>query len=74
MRRYTPSGALDRIIHFPVSTVTSCTFGGADLDLLFVTSACVGRSEVELHKEPHSGAVFVCEVSVAGLPASRFAG
>ncbi|MHB1713246.1 MAG: SMP-30/gluconolactonase/LRE family protein, partial [Acidimicrobiales bacterium] len=74
VRRYAPDGRLIRTIHFPVQTVTSCTFGGTSLDRLYVTSACVGRSELELHAEPLSGALFSCDVGVHGMPASRFSG
>jgi sugar lactone lactonase YvrE len=39
VRRYAPDGAEERIIHFPVKQVSSVTFGGENLDILFVTSA-----------------------------------
>lgn len=74
VRRYTPRGAMDRLVEFPVRKVTSCTFGGSKLDVLFVTSGCVGMSEQELVAEPHAGAVFACEVGSTGLPPRRFGG
>jgi sugar lactone lactonase YvrE len=40
--RYTPEAALDLIVHVPTSQVTGCTFGGADLGDLYVTSSTVG--------------------------------
>lgn len=72
VRRYTPKGAIDRTLEIPVRKVTSCTFGGSKLDVLLVTSACVGMSEQELVAEPLAGAVFACEVGSTGLPPSRF--
>jgi L-arabinonolactonase len=36
--RYAPDGSVDRTIHMPVKKVTSVMFGGANLDVLFVTS------------------------------------
>lgn len=74
IRRYTPSGRLDRMVSLPVRKVTSCSFGGARLDQLFVTTACVGLSEQELAAEPLAGAVLCCEVGAMGLPVDRFAG
>jgi len=45
-------------IELPVSQVTSCCFGGEHLDELFITSASVGLSEVQLLLEPLTGSVF----------------
>ena len=73
VRRYAPDGQLDRILPMPVRKVTSVSFGGPALDLLFVTSACDGLSEANLVAEPLAGAVFCCPVDTSGVPASRFA-
>ncbi|CAN5148124.1 hypothetical protein BH23ACT9_BH23ACT9_17150 [soil metagenome] len=40
------AGSLDTVVELPVAQVTSCTFGGQDLDLLFVTSAATGVTGV----------------------------
>ncbi|MEA2026376.1 MAG: SMP-30/gluconolactonase/LRE family protein [Chloroflexota bacterium] len=74
VRRFTPSGALDRTIELPTARTTSCAFGGPDLDHLFVTSARDGLSEAELAEQPHAGALFVIEPGVTGLPITPFAG
>lgn len=74
VRRYTPEGSIDRTLEFPARKVTSCTFGGSKLDVLVVTSACVGMSEQELVAEPLAGAVFACDVGSTGIPPSRFGG
>ena len=37
--RYDPDGRVERVINFPVKQVSSVTFGGENLDILFVTSA-----------------------------------
>jgi sugar lactone lactonase YvrE len=74
VRRYTPDGALDREIRLPTSHVTSCTFGGADLGTLFVTTAREGLSPADLNREPQAGAVFAIDVDQRGLPAHDFAG
>ena len=74
VRCYSPAGVqLDEVL-FPVTQVTSCTFGGPDLAELYVTSAAYRLSTGQLKKEPHAGATFVCRPGAAGTPASTFAG
>jgi sugar lactone lactonase YvrE len=71
--RYTPDGALDRVVEMPVSRPSSCAFGGSDYRTLFVTSAQAGMSAEELEKEPDAGALFAVELLDAqGLPADLF--
>jgi sugar lactone lactonase YvrE len=67
-------GRLDRVIRLPVSQPTSCAFGGADLDELYVTSAWEGLSSTEREAQPLAGAVFRVRPGVRGLPAAVFAG
>ncbi len=67
-------GRLDRVIDLPVSRPTSCTFGGDDLDELFVTSAWEGLSDAERAAQPLAGAVFRLDPGVRGLPPVPFAG
>jgi sugar lactone lactonase YvrE len=67
--RFTPGGAPDLAIAFPVSRPTSCAFAGADLDRLFVTSAAIGREGEEL-----AGALFEVDAGVRGAPTFSFAG
>jgi triosephosphate isomerase len=38
MRVDPSTGRLDIVVHLPVSSPTSCTFGGPDLDVLFITT------------------------------------
>lgn len=71
--RYRPDGIVDRRIELPVPRPTSCTFGGPDLDQLFVTSAAI-RLPGEKPAGPLDGAVFVIDAGVQGLPETRFAG
>ncbi|MGH6954897.1 MAG: SMP-30/gluconolactonase/LRE family protein [Alphaproteobacteria bacterium] len=72
--RYAPDGSLDRVIGLPVQRPTSCTFGGADLRTLYLTSARDGISYDLLERQPLAGALFALDVGVAGLPEPRFAG
>jgi L-arabinonolactonase len=72
--RYTPDGAVERVVDLPVPRPTSCTFGGPDLDRLYITSARRGLDEETLAQAPLSGAVFVLEPGVRGLPEPEYAG
>jgi sugar lactone lactonase YvrE len=74
VRRYAPDGRLDTVVELPASQITSCTFGGPDLDELFVTSAAEGLTADDRLRQPHAGAVFRVRPGVDGLPANRFAG
>ncbi|WP_210467999.1 SMP-30/gluconolactonase/LRE family protein [Sporosarcina sp. 6E9] len=50
----------------PCSKVTSCTFGGKDLDELYITTARLNPSEKELKEEPLAGGIFKAKVGVKG--------
>lgn len=54
----TKEGKLLDKIDFPVQQVTSCAFGGEDLQDLYVTTSRVNMKEEDLKKEPLAGAVF----------------
>jgi len=73
--RYAPDGSVDRVIPMPVKKVTSVMFGGADLDVLFVTS----MSKPPLPRFPGDGrlrgSLFAIRgLGIHGLPEMRFAG
>ena len=70
--RYNASGSPSTVIQLPVSQPTCITFGGPDLDLLFVTSASVGLSPAQLATEPEAGAVFVFKTPFRGLPEQHY--
>jgi sugar lactone lactonase YvrE len=70
VRRYTPDGALDRVIELPVPRVTACAFGGADLTDLYVTTARVGLTS----PPPLSGSLLVIPGAGKGLPQPAFKG
>lgn len=61
-------------VPLPVSQVTTCAFGGADLRTLFIISARVGLSDAQLANEPLAGSLFAVSVDAPGLPAHRFGG
>ena len=73
--RYDPAdGTKMREILLPVTQVTSCAFGGEELDELYITTARVGLSEHELFEQKDAGSLFVCKPELKGLPAFRFNG
>jgi gluconolactonase len=63
------SGELIRSVPIPASRVTSVTFGGPKLDILYVTTSRLGLSEVEQQQQPLAGSVF----AVTGLGVSALA-
>ncbi len=72
--RWNPvTGEKLRELFLPVSKVTSCTFGGEELEDLYITTANIGLNEAELLKEPLAGATFVFKkIGIKGLRSSRF--
>jgi len=74
LTRFRPDGQVDRIVEMPVSRVTSCTFGGPELDRLYITTARKGLDEQELEEQPLAGGLFVLEPGVKGLPAGQYGG
>jgi len=72
--RFTPNGKIDQIVEVPVENVTSCTFGGKNLDTLYITTARWGMSEEEILNNPNAGCLFASKPGVKGIPDSRFAG
>lgn len=74
VERYAPDGRLDRRIEVPAAQTSSCTFGGPDLDLLFITTAQKGFPPGGRADQPLAGGVFVCRPGPRGRPAFRFGG
>jgi L-arabinonolactonase len=72
--RYRPDGHVDREVPLPVSNPTCMTFGGPELDVLFVTSAWFTLSAAERGREPSAGGVFAFRPGVRGRPENRYAG
>jgi len=72
--RYTPAGKIDRVIEMPAANPTCCCFGGADFDILYVSTATQRLTSEELAKQPLAGGVLAVRPGVRGLPEARFAG
>jgi sugar lactone lactonase YvrE len=71
--RVAPDGSIVGRIDLPVSQVSSCTFGGADLGDLYLTTAHEGFSAAHRAREPLAGGLFRCRPGVRGRPAVPFA-
>jgi sugar lactone lactonase YvrE/DNA-binding IclR family transcriptional regulator len=72
--RYDPEGKVERVITLPVPRPTSCTFGGPNLDILYVTTARIRLSAQQLAEAPLSGSVLAVNVGIKGLPEPMFGG
>lgn len=72
--RFTPDGRADHVVTLPVAQVTSCVFGGAGLDTLYVTSAAQDLDAEALRGQPLAGGLFEAAVGIRGLPTADFAG
>jgi D-xylonolactonase len=74
VRRLSPEGRIVASLPLPVQRPTSCAFGGADLDRLFITSATIGLDHAALAGQPLAGGLFVVDPGVCGVPVPSFAG
>lgn len=73
--RWNPAnGRKLREILLPAPRTTSCTFGGVNLDRLYITSARLGMTDEQLRECPQSGGLFMAEPGVCGLPTNFFEG
>ncbi|MFC5191843.1 SMP-30/gluconolactonase/LRE family protein [Algoriphagus aquatilis] len=61
------TGQLLDKIELPVPHVTSCCFGGENLDLMLITTAQENLPADDLKKFPQSGDVFLVKLEVGGL-------
>ena len=68
----TDTGALLHKIEVAVPQVSSCTFGGENLDQLFITTARVGLSEQALKDYSDSGGVFIAKLGVKGVLPNKY--
>jgi L-arabinonolactonase len=72
--RHAPDGSVADEIEFPVSRVTSCALGGADLKTLYVTTAFFRLTEEQREQQPLAGALFAVKVDVPGVAEPRYRG
>lgn len=68
------TGQLVDQIDLPARNITSCAFGGKNLDTLFITSAAQQLDAAALAKQPLAGSLFSVKPGVTGALTYRFAG
>lgn len=72
--RFSPEGEVLQIVPMPVPNITSCTFAGKDLDVMYITTASIAISDEDRPKYPLAGSLFSFNPDVKGLPTPLFAG
>jgi sugar lactone lactonase YvrE len=73
--RFDPNGRLVRMIELPTRDATMCTFGGAGLETLYVTTARRFLDAGQLAAQPLAGALLAVHgLGVRGLPEPRYGG
>ena len=72
--RFSPEGRVDREIMLPAEFPSSCTFGGENLDTLYITTAREPLSEMESKNRPMDGRLFRVQTPCRGLPADLYQG
>ena len=72
--RFDPiTGTVMSKIEVPAHNVTSCAFGGPNLDELYITTATVDMTEEEKVQYPLAGSLFKVKPGVKGVPSPLFA-
>ncbi len=66
------TGKLLKKINIPAKNVTSCAFGGDNLETLYITTARQNTSGEELQTFPHAGGVFKTKPGAKGIKAFFF--
>ena len=75
MTKWNPNtGELLEQIPVPAKNVSSCVFGGKNMNELYMTSARIGLDDATLTQYPLTGGVFRLETKVEGMPTFEFAG
>ena len=72
VRRYTPEGALRRVVEFPTVQTTCCAFAGPGLSRLYVTTATEGWTDEQRLATPAAGLVYSVDTDATGRPAAPF--
>ena len=70
--RYDANGIVDGELQLPVSQATCVAFGGANLNLIAVTSARSELSDQALKQQRNAGDVFIFKSKIKGLMDTAF--
>ncbi|MGF6969883.1 D-xylonolactonase [Paraburkholderia sp. WC7.3g] len=71
IERYSPAGELVDQVPLPCANVTKLTFGGDDLQTVYVSTAWKGLTAVERQHQPQAGGLFSFRAPVAGQAQAR---
>jgi sugar lactone lactonase YvrE len=75
LTRWDPrTGTLDQTVAIPAINVSSCAFGGENLDDLYVTTARFGMTGGQLAEYPHAGGLFRIRGAGQGVETFEFSG
>ena len=72
IRRYDPSGKMEREIKLPVANTTCMAFGGEQMDELYITTAWFMMSDEDRKASPMAGDLFRIKTDVKGLIEPKF--
>jgi sugar lactone lactonase YvrE len=64
------TGEILQKIEVPARNITSCAFGGRNLDVLYITTASIGMSGEESKSLPDAGKLFMVRPGAKGIPAN----
>jgi sugar lactone lactonase YvrE len=71
--RFNPhTGKFISKIEVPAHNITSCAFGGKNLDTLFITTASIDMTIEEREKYPDAGSIFFAVPGVKGVESNYF--
>jgi sugar lactone lactonase YvrE len=70
IHRFTPQGKLDQSFAVPIKKPAMCSFGGADMRTLFVTS--IRPANVDLADQPLAGGLFAIRTNSRGISEPSF--
>lgn len=72
---YNPNtGKQEDQIDIPTGSVTSCAFGGEELETLYITTASAGFDDAKWEAEPYGGGLFEARPGVKGVAAFCYNG
>lgn len=66
------TGELIARVNVPAHNVTSCAFGGDNLDTLYITTSSLDMTDSEKSKFPLAGSIFKVKPGVKGVKSSTF--
>lgn len=66
------TGELVGKVEIDAPHVSSCAFGGNNMQQLFITTARAGLDEEQLQQYPDSGSLFIVDVGIRGMEMNQF--